>query len=94
MGTSIPWIKYLRILYFISALIMIRSVYRVTEYAQGMDGALAREEALIYILDALLMLICCVVLNVFHPSKVVSERQLDYRAPEDVEMSTGYQPAR
>jgi hypothetical protein len=59
MGTSIPWVKYLRILYFISALI-----------------------------------ICCVALNVFHPSKVVSGRQLDYRAPEDVEMSTGYQPAR
>ncbi|KAL3490680.1 RTA1 like protein-domain-containing protein [Aspergillus germanicus] len=94
MGTSIPWVKYLKILYFISALIIIRSVYRVAEYAQGMDGALAREEALIYALDALLMLICCVVLNVFHPGKVVSGRQLNYRAPEDVEMSTGYQPAR
>jgi hypothetical protein len=73
---------------------MIRPVYRIAEYAQGTDGALAREEALIYILDVLLMLIGCVVLNVFHPSKVVSGRQLDYRAPEDVEMRTGYQPAR
>ncbi|KAL2786277.1 RTA1 like protein-domain-containing protein [Aspergillus keveii] len=94
MGTSIAWVKYLRILYFISALIMIRSIYRVAEYAEGMNGALAREEALIYILDALLMLICCAVLNVFHPSKVVSGRQLDYRAREDVEMRTGYQPAQ
>ncbi|KAL3443335.1 RTA1 like protein-domain-containing protein [Aspergillus insuetus] len=85
MGTSIPWIKYLRILYSISALIMIRSVYRVAELPKAL---------IIYILDASLMLICCVVLNVFHPSKVVSGRQLNDRAPEDAEMSIGYQPAR
>ncbi|KAJ0413780.1 RTA1 like protein-domain-containing protein [Aspergillus carlsbadensis] len=94
MGTPIPWVRHLRILYFISTLIMVRSIYRVAEYAQGTDGALAKEEGLMYILDALLMLACCVVLNLFHPSKIVSGRQLDYRAPSDVEMRTSPQPAQ
>ncbi|KAL4758240.1 RTA1 domain-containing protein [Aspergillus foveolatus] len=86
MGIDVPWNKYLKILYLVSFLILIRSLYRVAEYIQGKEGFLQSKEVFIYVLDASLMLVCCVILNVWHPSNVVSGKQALYKHAEDLEM--------
>ncbi|KAH1304358.1 hypothetical protein KXX24_003584 [Aspergillus fumigatus] len=86
MSTQLPWNYYMKILYTVSVLIMIRSVYRVAEYVQGSDGYLQSKEAFIYVFDAALMFACCVILNVSHPSKLLSHSQADQKVDSDLEM--------
>lgn len=87
VSTQVPWTKYMKVLYFVSVLIMVRSVYRVAEYVQGSDGALQGTEAYLYVFDAALMFLCCVTFNIFHPSKIVSGRQQkQWESTEDMEM--------
>lgn len=59
-------------LYIASILILIRSVFRLIEYAQGNDGYLISHEAFIYVFDATLMLFAMVAMNVLHPSVILS----------------------
>ncbi|KOC12297.1 RTA1 domain protein [Aspergillus flavus AF70] len=73
--TEVPWNQYMKILYTVSILIMIRSIYRVAEYVQGSSGYLQSKEAFIYVFDAALMFACCIILNWWHPSKIVSSRK-------------------
>ncbi|KAF7591052.1 hypothetical protein BBP40_002012 [Aspergillus hancockii] len=72
VATEIPWNSYMKVLYTVSILVLIRSAYRVIEYVQGTDGYLQSKEAYLYVFDAALMFACCVILNWWHPSKVVS----------------------
>ncbi|KAH7318038.1 RTA1 like protein-domain-containing protein [Stachybotrys elegans] len=51
----IPWTRYLYVLYSTSAIILVRSIFRVVEYLQGNDGYLISHEIFLYIFDALLM---------------------------------------
>lgn len=91
-GTSvIPWQRCMMVLYTISCLIMIRSIYRVIEYAQGSDGYLQSKEAFVYVFDGALMLICCVILVIQHPSKLLGGNA--YHRAEELEMlaGTGYE---
>lgn len=81
----IPWTRYMRVLYAASALILIRSVYRVAEYIQGNTGYLQSKEVFVYIFDATLMVICCLLLNYFHPSDILS-KSLEIGEREDLEM--------
>jgi hypothetical protein len=59
-------------LYGASILILIRSIFRLIEYAQGNDGYLISHEVFMYVFDATLMFITMVGMSVFHPSKVLS----------------------
>ncbi|KAF3073949.1 hypothetical protein CI102_11976 [Trichoderma harzianum] len=67
---GIRWQNYLHTLYFVSALIMIRSLYRVVEYAQGNSGYLMTTEAFLYVLDSLPMFIVVVWLLWKHPGEI------------------------
>lgn len=71
-----PWKKLLVALYVSSALIMVRSVFRVAEYITGEDGVLMSNEAYIYVFDATLMLIVTAMFNVFHPSAILSKENM------------------
>jgi hypothetical protein len=51
----VDWKRHFAVLYVASALILIRSVFRVIEYLQGNSGFLISHEAFLYIFDALLM---------------------------------------
>lgn len=51
----IPWRRYLIILYATSFIIMVRSVFRVIEYAQGNNGYIIRREYLLYLFETSLM---------------------------------------
>jgi hypothetical protein len=53
----VTWKRHLYVLYITSALILIRSIFRVVEYLQGNDGYLISHEVFIYVMDALLMVI-------------------------------------
>ena len=69
-STLIPWKRFLHVLYTVSLLIMVRSVFRLIEYAQGHNGALLQKEIYVYLLDALLMLIVAGILAWYHPSSL------------------------
>ena len=66
------WHKHLKVLYAASGLIMVRNIVRVVEYAQGNGGYLLGHEFVLYVFDALLMLIVMAVLNVWHPSEIMA----------------------
>ncbi|CAI7633266.1 unnamed protein product [Penicillium crustosum] len=64
---GLDWKKHLRTLYALSALVLIRSVFRVFEYAAGSNGYLMEHEWPIYVFDALLMFSVMVIWAIWHP---------------------------
>ncbi|PWY95620.1 RTA1 like protein [Aspergillus sclerotioniger CBS 115572] len=74
ISLAVPWERLLFVLYAVSALIMVRSIYRLAEYIQGSSGSLQGHEVYIYVFDATLMLLGCLTLNVFHPSQALREK--------------------
>lgn len=58
-------------LYAASILILIRSIFRLIEYAQGNSGFLISHEAFLYVFDSTLMFFTMVAMSIFHPSKVL-----------------------
>lgn len=58
---TIPWRRSLSMVYVASTAILIRSVFRVVEYAAGQTGYLLRHEWTIYVFDAVPMLIVTLV---------------------------------
>ncbi|RDW58647.1 RTA1 like protein [Coleophoma cylindrospora] len=65
---SIPWRQGLRMIYGISSLIMVRSVFRVIEFCAGADSYLFTHEWTMYIFDAILMFGVMVIYFVWYPS--------------------------
>jgi hypothetical protein len=63
---TVNWKRHLNILYTVSSLILIRSVFRVIEYLQGNDGYLISHEAFLYAFDALLMAIVMAILLIWY----------------------------
>lgn len=73
--TSSNWRAHLRALFISSALIFIRSIFRLVEYSQGNNGWLMRREWTLYIFDASLMWVVLVIFNVWHPSHIEALRK-------------------
>ncbi|PKX88936.1 RTA1 domain-containing protein [Aspergillus novofumigatus IBT 16806] len=71
-ATFRSWESALWGLYIASALILIRSIFRLVEYAQGNDGYLIGHEAFMYVFDATLMVFAMVTMNVLHPSVILA----------------------
>jgi hypothetical protein len=67
---DLPWRKHLVAVYIGSALILVRSVFRVVEYLMGNDGYLLRHEVFLYVFDATLMLLVIALFNWVHPSEI------------------------
>jgi hypothetical protein len=67
---NLPWKRHLYALYGSSALILVRSLFRVIEYLQGNSGYLLKHEVFLYVFDAILMLAVMVLFNWIHPSEV------------------------
>ena len=70
-GTSVwprDWRGLLFACYTASLFIVIRSVYRLIEFAQGNNGYVISHEVFLYVLDAAMMFMVMAVMNVFHPS--------------------------
>jgi len=67
---NITWKQTVFMLYGVSMLIMIRSVFRVIEYVMGNDGYLLQHEWTLYVFDAVLMFLVMVIFFIWYPSKV------------------------
>ncbi|KAI9155565.1 Protein RTA1 [Paramyrothecium foliicola] len=66
-----PWRTLLAVLYLSSALIMVRSVFRVAEYVLGSDGELKSKEIYLYLLDATPMVLVALMYNIVHPGRTI-----------------------
>lgn len=69
------------VLYVVSALTMVRSIFRIIEYVQGNAGYILGHEAFLYVFDAVLMVVVMVVFNVVHPVHLLAGAEV--RAYED-----------
>ncbi|GAO50150.1 hypothetical protein G7K_4284-t1 [Saitoella complicata NRRL Y-17804] len=65
-----PARKLLCSLYLTSGLILIRSIFRIAEYAQGSDGYLISHEVFLYLFDGLCMFGVLVSFNWLHPTSM------------------------
>lgn len=70
LDPNIIWRKHIYTLYGTSLLILVRSLFRVIEYAQGNAGYLLRNEVFLYVFDAVLMFAVMVAMNVSHPGDI------------------------
>ncbi|KAF2454164.1 RTA1 like protein-domain-containing protein [Lineolata rhizophorae] len=69
---ELPWTKHIIVLWSVSLLILVRSIYRVVEFAEGKGGELMSHEIYMYILDSTLMFLSMLPHNVYHASEVKS----------------------
>ncbi|RAK77660.1 RTA1 domain-containing protein, partial [Aspergillus fijiensis CBS 313.89] len=65
----------LYVLYTCLALITMRIIFRLCEYAQGLDSEIPAHEAYQYCLDSLPMLLALVLLNVVHPGRIMPGKE-------------------
>ncbi|PBK96439.1 RTA1-domain-containing protein [Armillaria gallica] len=72
------WRTFMYALYAASTMIMVRSVFRVVEYAGGNDGYLMRSEVWLYIFDSVLMAGVVTLFNIYHPSDYLRDNE-EYR---------------
>ncbi|KAM0269021.1 hypothetical protein ACHAPA_004630 [Fusarium lateritium] len=70
IGTLVPWESTLYMLYAVSLLIMVRSVFRIVEYAQGYTGYSLSNEWTLYIFDTLLMWLVTAIFAWRYPSEL------------------------
>ncbi|KAK2764727.1 rta1 domain-containing protein [Colletotrichum kahawae] len=70
-SVTLRWRPFIWILYGASILIMVRSVFRVTEYVTGSNGVLIASEVYIYVFDAALMFLATAMFNLFHPGRII-----------------------
>ncbi|KAK4538897.1 hypothetical protein RGQ29_032219 [Quercus rubra] len=71
LSASQPWQKHMVVLFTASAIILVRNLIRVIEYAQGFNGYIISHEVFLYIFDALFILAVIVMLAVVHPGRLM-----------------------
>lgn len=81
-STSASWEGGLYMLYAVSLLIMVRSIFRVVEFAQGQTGYALSHEWTLYVFDSLLMFMVAVIFAWKFPSDFNSKgRDAEQRLP-------------
>lgn len=65
---AIPWRQHLYSLYTISGLVLVRSIFRVVEYAMGNDGYPLSNEWTLYVFDSVPMFAAMVIFAVWYSS--------------------------
>ncbi|KAM0478833.1 hypothetical protein ACHAP7_005989 [Fusarium lateritium] len=63
---TIPWKRYLYILYATSGIILVRGIFRIIEYIEGNNGFFISYKAFLYIFDAMLMAVVMTIFLVCH----------------------------
>ncbi|KAF5563684.1 RTM1 [Fusarium phyllophilum] len=69
---TIPWKRWIIVLYITCGLVIARSVYRVIEYATGPLGILQGTEIYFYVFDAGFIFLATLLLNIFHPRQLAT----------------------
>ncbi|CAI7625569.1 unnamed protein product [Penicillium glandicola] len=67
---GINWASQMRTLYAVSVLILVRSIFRVVEYAAGDNGYPLTHEWMLYVFDSVLMIITMVIWGIWHPGNL------------------------
>ncbi|KAJ5338259.1 hypothetical protein N7452_004987 [Penicillium brevicompactum] len=78
---GIPWERSLHMLYSVSALILIRSIFRIVEYVMDNDGYPLKHEWTMYVFDSVPMAAVMVIFFIWYPN------QMSLDAREDPERS-------
>lgn len=65
------WVGVMRVVFFASALIFIRSFFRLIEFTGNNDSPLQKSEAYLYVCDSALMFGVLAILIYYHPSEYV-----------------------
>lgn len=68
MSSDVPWMRIMRLIYAISLMIMIRSIFRLVEYAQGTDGYCMRHEWTLYVFDSVPVVLSAILMLVWFPA--------------------------
>ncbi|KAH6879848.1 RTA1 like protein-domain-containing protein [Thelonectria olida] len=69
--TTSPWEQFIWVLYVSSVLILIRSIFRVGEFALGNGNELQLREIYIFVLDAIPILAVAMAFAWFHPCNIL-----------------------
>ncbi|KAJ0414022.1 RTA1 like protein-domain-containing protein [Aspergillus carlsbadensis] len=69
-----PYGALLYVLFLVSALIIVRCLYRVVEFVQGYDGYLMGHEVYLYVFDAIPMFVVQAIFHRYHPAKVLPQK--------------------
>ncbi|KAK2809551.1 hypothetical protein FQN49_008607, partial [Arthroderma sp. PD_2] len=88
LSLGFSWRRHIYGLYAVSVLILVRSIFRVAEFAQGSNGVLLEHEVYLYVFDAALMFALMVMLNVVHPGVISTlvRGKLALKATDNLEM--------
>ncbi|KAF5690189.1 Rtm1p-like protein [Fusarium denticulatum] len=70
MPVAIRWEAYLNMLYFTSALILVRNIFRVVEFAMDKEGYLQQKEWPTFVFDSVLMLLVMVAFYIRYPDNL------------------------
>lgn len=77
----LPWKKAIRMLYAVSVLIMIRSIFRIIEYVLGNDGYPLTHEWTLYVFDSVPMAIVMLIFLIWYPSQIQTRSDLEGAVP-------------
>ncbi|EFZ01348.1 RTA1 like domain protein [Metarhizium robertsii] len=88
------WVRIMMMLYATSALILVRSVFRVVEYIMGKEGYLLTHEWTLYVFDAALMFGTMVVYGVVYPGHLSRGELRKPRAWDVVDSGPGEDEVR
>lgn len=86
LDADVPWKTHLHVLDAVSALILIRSVFRVIEYAEGQDGYLLGHEWTMYIFDSVPMIKAMALWAMWHPSVIQNAASRTHSQALDMRM--------
>lgn len=67
---GIPWQQSLNMLYAVSALILVRSVFRIIEYVMDNDGYPLKHEWTMYVFDSVPMVAVMVIFFMWYPDRM------------------------
>ncbi|TGZ78915.1 hypothetical protein EX30DRAFT_124370 [Ascodesmis nigricans] len=73
------WRKFMRVINICCVCIVIRSIFRLAEFAMPYPGVLVRYEAPFYLLEAVPMLPCSYLFHWHHPAKVLVGEESSFR---------------
>ncbi|KAJ3538725.1 hypothetical protein NM208_g5786 [Fusarium decemcellulare] len=89
---EVQWENTMRMLYGVSALIMLRSIFRMIEFVMGQDGYLLSNEWPLYIFDTLPMLAVMGIFWKWFPSSVRSPRVVSFNSLHSLHSLQGSEP--
>lgn len=77
-GSTALATQLLYAVYIALFLITMRIIFRIVEYASGLDSTIPSHEAYQYCLDTVPMLIALVIFNIVHPGRVMPGKAGDF----------------